>query len=447
MSGSDFLLSDVYIAERSELPKAGMDEITLVRALPIDLQYIVSSYYHQIGFIFRDTERVKYDWFRLLKLNFEQSYSKITYTNTDIKTIYLRKCSSSSTISCGGVFTIMKQPDGTLMFCGTNTSSFNKDDRTSTQFNEIKGIPKNIAQIISGSNSTIILLTDGTLMSRGSNTSGQLGHGDKISRHLFKKIENMPKNVAEIAIGGSHTIIRLTDGTLMSCGTNNHGELGLDDFIHRSTFEQIRSLPKNIVQIVCGFDHTMIRLSDGTVMSCGCNSSGQLGLGDTLERKVFHKIPNIPKNVAEIYANLNQSIIKLTDGTLMISGRNCYNSFDATWFDNVTFKEMYSIPKNIVEISCGFYNVIIKLSDGTLMGYGWNRYGQLGLGDQITRTTFVEIDTIPKNIEEISCGASHTIIKLTDGRLMSCGYNASGELGLKDTTDRYIFTEINYFGL
>ncbi|AYV80980.1 MAG: chromosome condensation regulator [Harvfovirus sp.] len=417
-----------------------MDEITLLLTLPIDLQYIITSYYHQIGFIFRDTEHVKYDWFKLYKFNFDVSYSKTTYTNSDLKTIYLRKC--SSTISCGYVFSILKQLGGTLMFCGTNKFDTDKDDCLTkiTLFNEKDGMPKNIARIISGSQATIIQLTDGTLMSGGNKHSGAMTSGEKIYRNLYKEIENIPKNVVEIAFGELHAIIRLTDGTLMSCGSNTQGQLGQGDFINRSTFEEIRSLPKNIVQIVSGSTHTMIRLSDGTLMSCGANSGGQLGLGDKLNRRQFEKIQHIPKNIAEIYAGSNQSIIKLTDGTLLISGMDYFNS--GIWCIDTNFREIHSIPKNIVEISCGYYHVIIKLSDGTLMGYGWNSYGQLGLGDGIRRNTFIEITGIPKNIEEISCGAYHTIIKLTDGRLMSCGYNANGALGLKDTAIRYIFTEI-----
>src|ERR1700733_3078167 len=103
------------------------------------------------------------------------------------------------------------------------------------------------------------------------------------------------------------------------------------------------------------------------------------------------------------------------------------------------FQEIKGIPKNISEVICGFYHTIIKLTDGTLMSCGYNEYGQLGHGDRSITNIFEEIKGIPKNISEVICGGYHTIIKLTDGTLMSCGYNFSGQLGHGDQTNRNRF--------
>lgn len=143
-------------------------------------------------------------------------------------------------------------------------------------------------------------------------------------------------------------------------------------------------------KIICGWSVTFLKLKNGIIMCCGRNEHGQLGLGDNLCRKNLVKI----------------------------------------------------IPEKVSEIACGDFHTILRLMDGTLMSAGHNFFGQLGLGDEINRNVFTEITGIPKNISEVKCGSRYSIIKLTDGSLMSCGDNYYGQLGIGDKICRNKFTII-----
>ena len=87
------------------------------------------------------------------------------------------------------------------------------------------------------------------------------------------------------------------------------------------------------------------------------------------------------------------------------------------------------------------HSLILK-NDGTLWGCGYNGYGQLGLGDTTNRTTFTQVTTNGDDVKSIYCGGYHTLILKNDGTLWGCGYNQYGQLGLGDTNSKSTFTEI-----
>ena len=95
----------------------------------------------------------------------------------------------------------------------------------------------------------------------------------------------------------------LIDGTVMGCGHNGNGQLGLGDTNDRNIPTVIPNL-NNVKQISCGGHHTIFLLNDGTVKACGYNSSGQLGLGDTTDRNIPTVIPNL-ENVKGLHDIFN----------------------------------------------------------------------------------------------------------------------------------------------
>lgn len=64
----------------------------------------------------------------------------------------------------------------------------------------------------------------------------------------------------------------LFDGTVKTCGLNNHGQLGLGDLVNRNIPILIPNLT-NVKQVSCGgYNHTLFLLNDGNVKLCGNNN-------------------------------------------------------------------------------------------------------------------------------------------------------------------------------
>ena len=97
----------------------------------------------------------------------------------------------------------------------------------------------------------------------------------------------------------------------------------------------------------------------------------------------------------------------------------------------------------VKQVACGSHHTFILKNDGSLWSCGYNTNGQLGLGDDSNRHAFTQVTTnINNDVKQIACGQVHTIIIKNDGSVWACGYNANGQLGLGDTTNKNTFTQV-----
>ncbi|AYV81199.1 MAG: chromosome condensation regulator [Harvfovirus sp.] len=451
-----------------------MDPGCLFRNLPYDLQYIIADYNpRSIFYLLSETD--KFDWFKLTKRIFSLDYDKRASTNEQIMKAYLHNCRRRSNIICDHTHTIIRTRDRRLMISGYrlednrfkeivlplesdeiimcfNYTIIKLKDCTlmrafpygyGMSFVPIEKLPRNITQVISGSYHTIIRFTDGTLMGWGLNTRGELGLGTLYSPITFEKIF-LPTYVVDVTCGINSTFIKLADGTLMSCGNNAFGQLGLglEDNEIRNIFSEIKNIPKTVAKVICWHHSVFIKFEDGTLMSCGDNHAGQLGLGNNTDKNIFHEI-FIPKNIFEVITRGSHTIIRLNDGRLMSCGNNQYGQLGlADYKSRNLFCDIPGIGTNIVELACGSHYIVIRMTDGKLMGCGYNVNGELGLGDYANKNSYQEIRDIPKNIKKVECGPNHTFLELTDGTLMCSGYNIYGQLGLHHNKTRNTFTAV-----
>jgi alpha-tubulin suppressor-like RCC1 family protein len=99
-----------------------------------------------------------------------------------------------------------------------------------------------------------------------------------------------------------------------------------------------------------------------------------------------------------------------------------------------------------------YLSSLVLTDDGYVYASGYNGYGQLGQGDTTQRNWFTQVPLIggtgDSAIVQIARGRERytPCMALTaGGEVYSWGYNAVGELGHGDTTQRNIPTKINYF--
>jgi alpha-tubulin suppressor-like RCC1 family protein len=166
-----------------------------------------------------------------------------------------------------------------------------------------------------------IAVTGDSVWSMGRNDYGQLGlsycsslnsvvaEPTKIS---FLSHATTPKTTKYVACGAQHTLFILKNGELLGCGRNDSGQLGLghlEEAISKPTWILTeKMLNNNRVIGVTASDHTIVSLSNGEAIGCGCNHNGQLGLGHTILSADFQTLP-IDSMRADIRAGAYHSFV------------------------------------------------------------------------------------------------------------------------------------------
>jgi len=91
----------------------------------------------------------------------------------------------------------------------------------------------------------------------------------------------------------------------------------------------------------------------------------------------------------------------------------------------------------ISKISCGSAHFFFLTVSRKCFCFGKNEYGQLGLGDDVSRREPVEFQLKSKTlIKKIVCGGHHTFILTEDFKCLGFGWNVVGQLGLGNAENK-----------
>eukprot|EP01124_Arcella_intermedia_P034822 TRINITY_DN86_c0_g2_i2.p1 TRINITY_DN86_c0_g2~~TRINITY_DN86_c0_g2_i2.p1 ORF type:complete len:401 (-),score=96.04 TRINITY_DN86_c0_g2_i2:36-1238(-) len=246
----------------------------------------------------------------------------------------------------------------------------------------------------------------------GNNSDGQLGINSITSQNSPQKV-TLPDTIIQICCGNVHTLILLEDGSLFSCGSNTTGQLGLGDYKKRTTFTKVPL--NNIKQISCGYDHSMALTKDSQIYLWGSSSSGECGKFGNVPSPHLMVLPFQKDNqIIHIYGGNGCTAVLLDDGSIYYWGRN----FKVSGGDS---KDPIKIETKspVLQLCCGGGFAMCLLSDGSI--FVWGRLGEKHNLEQILK--------IPGNIIQMSCGIDFALLLLDDGSVYSFGDNGSKQLG------------------
>jgi alpha-tubulin suppressor-like RCC1 family protein len=245
--------------------------------------------------------------------------------------------------------------------------------------------------IAGGSTHGAILTVDGIVFSWGAFTNGQLGTGDAISRSTPIQVPNQ-SNFKDISMGSFFSLALKSDGRVFSWGGGSSGQLGIGtDVSNRSTPVQVVN-ESDFIAISAGSGHSLALKSDGRVFSWGFNTSGQLGLGDVANRSTPAQVVNESgfKAIAK-GANATFSLALKSDGRIFAWGINSSGQLGLGDTINRSTPTQVVNESDFAAIAIGFSQSLALKSDGRLFAWGASTNGQIGDGLNVSKSTPKEI--------------------------------------------------------
>ena len=178
-------------------------------------------------------------------------------------------------------------------------------------------------------------------------------------------------------------------------------------------------LNKKVIDVKCGYYHSLCVSKEGYLYSWGYGCGGRLGQGYEEEKRI-NLNTFTPKRVEQgiedtqvmsIGCGKQMNCLVVKSGTIYSWGKG---EHEKPKFDD--YKE-YSTPfpmledKHISYVSCGVSHVMCLDQNGRLYGWGDGKGGCLGLGDSKNRLSVCPISFFEdKRCIDVSCGDRFTIV-------------------------------------
>uniref|UniRef100_A0A674PEI2 HECT and RLD domain containing E3 ubiquitin protein ligase 3 n=1 Tax=Takifugu rubripes TaxID=31033 RepID=A0A674PEI2_TAKRU len=279
----------------------------------------------------------------------------------------------------------------------------------------------------------------------GKAKDGQLGIG--VERNPMFEPRNCNvftgRGLKEIVCGGQHSVFLLHDGSVYTCGSNSCGQLG-----HNKpgiTPEFVGALDTQKITLVsCGQAHSLAVNEQGQVFAWGAGEEGQLGLGTT---ETAVRIPRLIKRlcdhrIAQVMCGNQHCIALSKDGQLFTWGQNTSGQLglgkgEPSKLFPQPLKSLAGIP--LAKITAGGDHSFALSLSGAVFGWGKNKAGQLGLNDIQDRAVPCHIKFLrSQKVVHISCGEEHTAALTKDGGLFTFGDGSWGQLGHGSTANELL---------
>ncbi|KAL9650706.1 hypothetical protein ABK040_001762 [Willaertia magna] len=289
--------------------------------------------------------------------------------------------------------------------------------------------PMDIIAVDCGYNVTFYQTKYG-LYASGSNSVGELGLGhtndvkDKVEQVKLPVLPLTPTYyIKKIASGEGHTVVLMSTGEIIVFGKNGDGQLGLEKSVGEPLPKLIPSSTfggDKVVQVSCGYYHTLVLTESGVVYGTGRNIQNQIGC-----------VPN--------HVNVSSGFRPVT---VLKEGGLCNDGGKGL---------------KIVKIACGSHHSLFLTEDGILYAAGDNQFNALakkypvfsplepfysngtGIVERVNISNEMSFKNVTKAkpykfVTNVWCGSLSTFVQTKEDKVFVCGTANDRALFLDETT-------------
>eukprot|EP00986_Skeletonema_menzelii_P005715 scaffold2117_cov141-Skeletonema_menzelii.AAC.10 len=286
--------------------------------------------------------------------------------------------------------------------------------------------------------------------------------GDTTVAKVSSRLES--KSILAIATSQNHSVCVTAQGTTYVVGTNLHGcvDPNLAELASCYRPQLLESLSSvRVVQVSCGYDHTAVLSSNGSVWTWGSNTNGQLGhrintkMNSTDDKPFEGPTRCRPTGMAlgkgrrasVVACGTHYTLVLTTHMSLLACGKPLIAGHrePSEWGMPKQLPTLVGLP--LVGVSAGDGHAVVITAHGTAFVWGENRHSCCGreypaeltvpLAMKLPSSQSLPVGGIDGltiadelAIQDAACGLEHTILVTRSGRLLVCGNNSFGQLGI-----------------
>ncbi|HEX6895383.1 MAG TPA: choice-of-anchor D domain-containing protein [Bryobacteraceae bacterium] len=202
-------------------------------------------------------------------------------------------------IAAGHLHTLALKGDGTVLAWGFSPNL--GVGKANTPIGTIVTVTSDAIAIAAGSDHSLVLRADGAVVGWGEDGDGQVGDGSTGTAVFFPIAVaglGSGSGVIAIAAGETHSLALKSDGSVLAWGDNRTGELGDGTLNPHATPAAVSGVGSGVVSLSGGAGFSQALKSDGSVLSWGRNERGQLGDGTSTDRPTPVQVVNLNGSVA-----------------------------------------------------------------------------------------------------------------------------------------------------
>ena len=186
--------------------------------------------------------------------------------------------------------------------------------------------------------------------------------------------------IKEIYCGGDFFLLLKEDGELIGFGKNEYSQLSVQDLVGNSVHSNIL-ITKNedIVDVSCGYYHTLFSTKNGDLFGFGSNERGELVESNEYNQSLGVTLITNDPSIKHFICGFARSLIYKQNGDLIVMGDNYLSDFEKLDVDkeSIQFPFLLMNSPNIVSIHCAFQHTFIYLQNGDLYAFGDTSDGRL----------------------------------------------------------------------
>lgn len=229
------------------------------------------------------------------------------------------------------------------------------------------------------------------------------------------------------------------ENSLCVWGDNSFGQLAFDNANNelKVFVPKMLSFGIHIVEISCGFEHSLLRSVKGELYSVGNNKKGQLGIGKKFKRKMAPTMVNFEDSNEKILlasAQGDHNIAYSEFGHLYSWGDNSSGQLGTGDLEgreqptDITKKLRLGAEESVITISCGREHSVVLLNTLKCLAWGSNQFYQLGIDPKTNENVTSPTETVIANVKGVAAGYEHTLFLDNEGGVWAVGNNENERL-------------------